>query len=66
MDTEFPRGGKVYSVIEFSGNGGQKVLIDKKNGLIVVITAGNYDKKGLKKPSFYILLDIVHPSIKDQ
>lgn len=59
----FPTAGKAYSVIEFSGNGGQKVLIDKANDLIVVITAGNYDAKDLKKHSFDILLDIVYPSI---
>ncbi len=61
----FRESGKGYSVVEFSGNGGQKVLIDKTNDLIVVITAGNYDAKGLKKPSFYLLLDIVYPSIRD-
>ena len=61
----FPEAGKVYSVIEFSGNGGQKVLIDKKNDLMVVITAGNYDAKDLKKHSFDILLDIVYPAMKD-
>lgn len=56
---------KAYSVIEFSGNGGQKVLMDKTNDLIVVITAGNYNAKSLKKHSFDILLDIVYPSIRD-
>ena len=61
----FPEAGKAYSVIEFSGNGGQKVLMDKTNDLIVVITAGNYDAKSLKKHSFDILLDIVYPSIRD-
>jgi CubicO group peptidase (beta-lactamase class C family) len=61
----FTEAGKGYSVIEFSGNGGQKVLIDRKNDFIVVITAGNYDAKGLKKYSFDILLDIVYPAMKD-
>lgn len=60
----FPDAGKDYSVIEFSGNGGQKVLIDRKNGLMVVITGGNYNATGLKKHSFDILLDIVYPSVK--
>ncbi len=60
----FTEAGKAYSVVEFSGNGGQKVLIDKKNNLIVVITAGNYDAKGLKKHPFDILLDIIYPSLK--
>lgn len=59
----FPDAGKEYSVIELAGNGGQKIMIDKKNDLIVVVTAGTYDSKGLKKYSFDILLDIAYPSI---
>ncbi|MEQ1642417.1 MAG: serine hydrolase [Pyrinomonadaceae bacterium] len=59
----FPEAGKEYSVIELTGNGGQKIMIDKKNDLIVVVTAGTYDSKGLKKYSFDILIDIAYPSI---
>ncbi len=60
----FPERGKTYSLVEFTGNGGQKALIDRDNDLMVVISAGNYDRSGLKKSSFDILLDIVYPAIK--
>ncbi|MBK6750067.1 MAG: serine hydrolase [Acidobacteria bacterium] len=62
----FTDAGKEYSVIELTGNGGQKIMIDKKNDLIVVVTAGTYDSKGLKKYSFDILLDIAYPSVTDR
>lgn len=61
----FPEDDKVYSVIEFTGNGGQKILIDKEKDLLVVITAGNYDRKDMKNSSFDILFDMVYPSIRN-
>ena len=61
----FPDRGKNYSLVEFTGNGGQKVLMDSESDLMVVITAGNYDRSGLKKSSFDILLDIVYPAINN-
>lgn len=61
----FPDRGKYYSLVEFTGNGGQKVLVDSETDLMVVITAGNYDRSGLTKSSFDILLDIVYPAINN-
>ncbi len=55
---------KRVHLIELSGNGGQKVYIDQANNVMAVITAGNYDARGLKKSSFDIYLDIVYPSLK--
>ncbi|CAN5227538.1 serine hydrolase [soil metagenome] len=52
--------------VEFSGNGGQKVQIDTANQLMVVVTAGNYNKRGLKKSSFHIYEDIVYPALLDR
>lgn len=34
-----------FDLIIARGNGGQRIFIDKKNNLIVVITGGNYNKK---------------------
>ncbi|MCA1589507.1 MAG: beta-lactamase family protein [Acidobacteria bacterium] len=53
-------------LIEFSGNGGQKVQMDRANQLMVVVTAGNYNKRGLKKSSFHIYGDIVYPALLDR
>ena len=51
--------------IEFSGNGGQKVQIDMDNRLMVVITAGNYNRSGLKKSSFHFIEDFIYPALRD-
>lgn len=36
-----------FDLIIARGNGGQRIFIDKKLNLVVVITAGNYNKKGI-------------------
>lgn len=50
-------------LIELSGNGGQKVYIDEGSQLMVVVTAGNYDRRGLKKSPLDIYIDIVRPAV---
>ena len=52
--------------IELAGNGGQKVHIDSKTKAMVVVTAGNYDRKDLKKNSFDIYPDIVFTALLDR
>ena len=59
-------GDEPVSLIEFTGNGGQQVEIDLKNQLVVVVTAGNYDKYDLKKGSWDIYPDIVYPALLDR
>lgn len=53
-------------LIELSGNGGQKVYIDEANQLMVVLTAGNYDRRGLRKSPLDIYVDIVRPAVSDR
>lgn len=52
--------------IEFAGNGGQKVQIDAKTKVMVVITAGDYDRNDLKKYSFDIYPELVFPARLDR
>lgn len=51
------------STIEASGNGGQKIEINKSENLIVIITAGNYDNRNLTKYSYDLYLDFIIPSL---
>lgn len=53
-------------LIELAGNGGQKVHIDAKARAVVVVTAGNYDLKDLKKNSFDIYADLVFSALLDR
>jgi CubicO group peptidase (beta-lactamase class C family) len=39
---------KQFELITARGNGGQRIFINKVSNLIVVITAGNYNKSGIK------------------
>ena len=52
--------------IELAGNGGQKVHIDAQTKAMVVVTAGNYDLKDLKKNSFDIYADLVFSALLDR
>jgi CubicO group peptidase (beta-lactamase class C family) len=50
--------------IEASGNGGQKIEINRSKYLILVITAGNYDTHTLRKSPYDIYIDFVYPAVK--
>ena len=52
--------------IAFIGNGGQEVHIDAKTKVMVVVTAGNYNRNDLKKYSWDIYPDIVFPALLDR
>ncbi len=45
------------------GNGGQIVVIDKQNNLVLVTTAGNYDRTNQRKSSWDLYYDFVYPAI---
>lgn len=55
---------KAVKTAEASGNGGQKIEINRAENLIVVITAGNYDLKDLTKGSFDLYLDFILSAIR--
>ena len=46
------------------GFGGQRIYIDKKNNLVIVITAGNYDDWKGEFKTDRIIYDYVYPSLK--
>ncbi len=45
------------------GNGDQRIYFDKKNDLVIVITAGNYNKWDIKKNSYSMLKDYIYPAL---
>lgn len=45
------------------GNGGQLIIHDKKHKLLLIVTAGNYNRWDLRKSSFDIYTDFVYPAI---
>ncbi len=50
-------------IIRASGNGGQVIIIDKKENTVLVVTAGNYNNWNLRKTSQHIYMDFVYPAI---
>lgn len=46
------------------GNGDQRIFINKQADLVVVTTAGNYNKWGLPNHPGKLLADFIYPSIK--
>ena len=60
--TSFVIGSERVDLLELSGNGGQKVFIDEANRLMLVTTAGDYDRRGPKIP-LDIYIDIVRPAL---
>jgi CubicO group peptidase (beta-lactamase class C family) len=45
------------------GNGDQRIYFDKTNALVIVITAGNYNKWDIKKNSSAMLEDYIYPAL---
>jgi len=55
--------GQPIKTIEATGNGGQKIEMNRSKNLIMVITAGNYDLHNLRKAPYDLYLDFVYPSV---
>ena len=45
------------------GNGDQRIYFDTKHNLVIVITAGNYNKWNIEKNSFAMLKDYIYPAL---
>ena len=53
----------LVTLVQANGNGGQVIFVDKKENLVVVVTAGNYNIWDLRKSSNNIYMDFVYPAI---
>jgi CubicO group peptidase (beta-lactamase class C family) len=53
-------------LIAAMGNGDQRIFIQKPLDLVIVITAGNYNKWGIKKNSDAIMLNYIYPAVKKE
>lgn len=55
--------GDTITYAQCQGNGGQLIIHDKKHNLLLIITAGNYNRWNLRKSAFDIYTDFVYPAI---
>jgi len=46
------------------GNGNQRILIDRDNDMVIVITAGNYNNWSLINNSDKLILDFIYPAVR--
>lgn len=58
----FTSSGRTIKLVAAIGNGDQRIFIDHENDLVVVVTAGNYNK-ALAKNAMALTRDFIHPSI---
>ncbi len=56
-------GDRTIPVVACVGNGDQRIFFDKANDLLVVITAGNYNKWNIKNNASALLRDYVYASL---
>lgn len=61
----FVENGLREQLVQLSGNGGQIVYLSDAADLVVVITAGNFDRT-VAKSSFDFYLDHVYPAVRDR
>ncbi len=55
---------KVFNLITARGNGGQRIFINKASNLVVVFTAGNYNKTGIKNDGQLALDKYILPALR--
>jgi CubicO group peptidase (beta-lactamase class C family) len=55
---------KPVRTVNCVGNGDQRIIFDKENDLVVVITAGNYNKWKIRKNSAAMMREYIGPSVE--
>lgn len=58
--------GKILTTVEANGNGGQIIAINKTLNTVIVMTAGNYNKRDMKWEVPELYLKYIYPSIKEK
>jgi CubicO group peptidase (beta-lactamase class C family) len=48
------------------GNGDQRIFFDRKDELLVVVTAGNYNNRSIKKNSHAMMREYIVPALKNK
>jgi CubicO group peptidase (beta-lactamase class C family) len=56
---------KLTSIVACVGNGDQRIFIDKTNDLLIVVTAGNYNKWTIKNNSGALLKNYLYPALRN-
>ena len=56
-------GDSTIPVVACVGNGDQRIFFDKANDLLVVITAGNYNKWDIKQNVYALVKNYVYPAL---
>ncbi len=56
--------GKKYYIVSARGNGGQDIFIDQQSKLIVVVTAGNYNRQHIINDGQKALVECVLPALR--
>ena len=54
---------KTFPMVACIGNGDQRIFLDKMHDLVVVITAGNYNKWDIKNNAYALLRDYIYPAL---
>ncbi len=57
-------GGKKHYIVSARGNGGQDIFIDQESKLIVVITAGNYNRQHIINDGQMALIKYILPALQ--
>ena len=54
---------RIIPFVYCDGKGDQKIIFDKTNDLLIVATAGNYEKRDIKNSVYALLKEYVYPAL---
>ena len=59
----YKNGNDPVTIVRAAGNGGQNIFVDKKQNIVAVVTAGNYNNWQIRKSPSALYMDFVYPAI---